>query len=131
MSGRDDFLRPGDVIQVCGFFPKRSGGTPSNADARARRHVHGQLLVMPDGRLQSWGPYGKVEQCVRASDQAETWVSFFERGPVGPRVLVQRPGVDRSHAARAERRRRHRPSADRVVQRVLSFGGHAEARHER
>ena len=41
-GGGADFLKPGDQIEVCGFFPKRSTGTSPTDDAVARRFVHGQ-----------------------------------------------------------------------------------------
>lgn len=82
MSGDADFLRPGDVIEVCGFFPKRNTGTSPNYDGAPRRFVHGQVLVMPDGRLQSWGPYGKLDNCVRPNDRPERWLNFLNADPL-------------------------------------------------
>jgi hypothetical protein len=82
MTGGADFLEPGDSIEVCGFFPKRNTGTPRNYDAAPRRYVHGQVLVMPDGRLQSWGPYGKIDNCVRPDDRPERWLDFLNADPL-------------------------------------------------
>src|SRR5215471_1899044 len=52
-----DFLKAGDVIEACGFVPKpvpeRSWPPP--------RFIHSQLLLMPDGQMQLWGPYGKLK----------------------------------------------------------------------
>jgi hypothetical protein len=79
-----DFLKPGDVIEVCGFtleenFAKeraaRTGSSPS-------RFVHGHMLLMPDGRMQPWGPYGKLDNCVRPGDQRESWVELLNRDPI-------------------------------------------------
>jgi hypothetical protein len=81
-GGGADFLKPGDQIEVCGFFPKRSPGTSPTDDAVARRFVHGQVLVMPGGRLQSWGPYGKIDNCLRRNDRAEPWLDFLNADPL-------------------------------------------------
>jgi len=80
-----DFLKRGDVIEVCGF--------PIKDDVRAKRPadapglplllVHGHLLVMPDGRMRPWGPYGKLANCVRPNDKAETWQDFVNMDPMG------------------------------------------------
>jgi hypothetical protein len=82
MSAGADFLKPGDIVEVCGFFPKRGTGTSPNYDAAPRRYVHGQLLVMPGGRLQSWGPYGKIDNCLRPNDQPEPWLDFLNADPL-------------------------------------------------
>ena len=74
MQADEDFLSVGDVVEVCGFFPKRSG-SPNNRLPLS--YVHGHVLVMPDGRLQSWGPYGKLDNCVRPADRAESWLAFL------------------------------------------------------
>lgn len=68
-------LEAGDVIEVCGFYP--IGET-----AQAQRFVHGHVLVMRDGRMQSWGPYGKTDNCVRPGDAVETWVDFLRSDPL-------------------------------------------------
>lgn len=77
MSRGAELVKPGDVIEVCGFYPKRTSATSENADGSPRRFVHGQALVMPDGRMQSWGPYGKLDNCVRPNDRPEAWVEFL------------------------------------------------------
>jgi hypothetical protein len=68
-----DFLKAGDVIEVCGFFPKseivKSYPPP--------RYIHGHLLVMADGRMQPWGPYGKLDNCVRPGDDSRSWLDFL------------------------------------------------------
>jgi hypothetical protein len=50
--------------------------------AQQGRFVHGQVVVMPDGQMQSWGPYGSIDNCVRTGDIAETWISFLNRDPL-------------------------------------------------
>jgi Family of unknown function (DUF6152) len=81
----DQILKAGDRISVCGFPLKKD----INADRmyadwppEQGRFVHGQVFVMPDGRMQSWGPYGVIDNCVRKSDTAKTWISFLDRDPL-------------------------------------------------
>jgi hypothetical protein len=58
-----DVLKPGDVIEVCGYLPKErtiwqiTSASP-DAVSVAGRLITAELLVMPDGREQSWGDYG-------------------------------------------------------------------------
>ena len=68
-----DFLKAGDVIEACGFVPKSN---PEKTWPPAR-FIHSQLLLMPDGQMQLWGPYGKLENCVRPSDSAQRWLQFL------------------------------------------------------
>ena len=72
-----DFLKAGDVIDVCGFAPKRSGAKPPSP-----RFVHGHLLVLQSGRMQLWGPYGKLDNCVRRADEAQAWADFLDMSPM-------------------------------------------------
>jgi hypothetical protein len=69
-----DFLKAGDVIEACGFVPKplpeKSWPPP--------RFIHSQLLRMPDGQMQLWGPYGKLENCVRSDHSAQLWLQFLD-----------------------------------------------------
>lgn len=71
-----NLLKRGDAIEVCGFRPK---ATPEGygLDITSRPYVHGHLLVMPDGRKQPWGPYGKMSNCVRQGDEAQSWADFL------------------------------------------------------
>ena len=62
-----DFLKPGDVIEVCGYVPKdktvwQIAATAPEAVSLSGRLITAELLVMPDGREQSWGDYG-FHQC--------------------------------------------------------------------
>ena len=59
----NDVLKPGDVVEVCGYLPKENTiwqiVNPNAAAASlAGRLINAELLVMPDGREQSWGDYG-------------------------------------------------------------------------
>ena len=58
-----DVLKSGDIIEVCGYVPKERtiwqiASTSPDAVSLAGRLITAELLVMPDGREQSWGDYG-------------------------------------------------------------------------
>jgi DNA/RNA endonuclease YhcR with UshA esterase domain len=62
-----DVLKPGDVVEVCGYVPKEAtvwqiASTDPSAASPAGRLINAETLVMPDGREQSWGDYG-VHKC--------------------------------------------------------------------
>jgi uncharacterized protein DUF6152 len=69
-----DFLKPGDLIEACGFVPKPQ----PEKSWPPERFIHSQLLLMPDGQMQLWGPYGKLENCVRPTDSPQRWLQFLE-----------------------------------------------------
>jgi hypothetical protein len=74
MGAGKDFLKVGDVIEVCGFHLKQPW---YKAD-----FVHGQVLVMPDGHMRTFGPYGRMENCIRPGDSAEKWTGFLQADPL-------------------------------------------------
>lgn len=80
--GEEQVLKLGDRIAVCGF-PLASDFKPERMYAdwppEQGRFVHGQVMVMPDGRMQSWGPYGMIDNCVRSNDTAKAWIGFLDR----------------------------------------------------
>src|SRR5512147_1907319 len=62
-----DALKPGDVVEVCGYVPKEPVVWQlANPDAGgvsvAGRLINAETMVMPDGKEQSWGDYG-VHKC--------------------------------------------------------------------
>lgn len=62
-----DFLKPGDVVEVCGYLPKENtiwqiASSDPNAISVAGRLLNGESLVTRDGREESWGDYG-VHKC--------------------------------------------------------------------
>jgi hypothetical protein len=66
-QGLDAVLKPGDVIGVCGYLPKEPlmwqiASTDPKTPSLAGRLITAELLVMPDGREQSWGDYG-IHHC--------------------------------------------------------------------
>jgi hypothetical protein len=85
MNAGADFIKAGDIIEICAFrldegmfqtaFPDR-GAAP-------RWFAHGQVLVMTDGRMQSWGPYGKLVNCVRPDDETRIWADFLNADALG------------------------------------------------
>jgi hypothetical protein len=74
----ENFLKTGDVIEVCGF-PYKADVLARIAVVRrvAQPFVHGHLLVMPDGGMRNWGGYGRLDNCVRAGDETRTWLNFL------------------------------------------------------
>ena len=50
-----DALKAGDVIEACGYLLKEGTQTPKSM---SRPFLTGEMLVMPDGRKQSWLDYG-------------------------------------------------------------------------
>jgi hypothetical protein len=60
-------VKPGDVVEVCGYLPKEKvtwqiASADTNSTSVAGRLINAELLVMPDGKQQSWGDYG-VHKC--------------------------------------------------------------------
>jgi hypothetical protein len=69
-----DFLKAGEVIEVCGFHLKPPHARPD--------FIHGHVLVMSDGQMRLFGPYGKLTNCIRPGDTAERWVKFLKEDPL-------------------------------------------------
>jgi len=61
-----DMVKPGDVVEACGYLPKEpivwQVASQDGSASLAGRLLNGELLVLPDGREQSWGDYG-VHKC--------------------------------------------------------------------
>jgi hypothetical protein len=70
MHAGADFLKAGDVIEACGFHLKAPYTKPD--------FIHAEVLVMPNGHMRHYGPYGKLENCIRPGDTAEKWVRFLK-----------------------------------------------------
>jgi hypothetical protein len=66
-QGLMNALKPGDVVEVCGYLPKEpivwqiASADPARPSL-AGRLLNAELLVFPDGREQNWGDYG-VHKC--------------------------------------------------------------------
>jgi hypothetical protein len=85
MNVGPDFIQVGDVLEVCGFPPKAefSSERPSqDTVGYPVRALHGQVLLLPDGQMRHWGPYGKIENCIRPGDRAQKWVDFLITDPM-------------------------------------------------
>jgi hypothetical protein len=59
--------KPGDVVEVCGYLPKETvmwqiASADTSTQSPAGRLINAEVLVMPDGKQQSWGDYG-VHKC--------------------------------------------------------------------
>lgn len=70
MGFENTTLKAGDVVEVCGYVPKDSAGSlrtttvpitinPNGPRSISGRRMNGELMVMPDGRKQSWSDYGQ------------------------------------------------------------------------
>jgi hypothetical protein len=62
-----DFLKAGDVVEVCGYLPKehvvwQMGSTDPSVQSLSGRLLNGESLVLADGSEHSWGDYG-VHKC--------------------------------------------------------------------
>ena len=62
-----DVLKPGDVVEVCGYVPKEAviwqiASADTGTNSPAGRLINAEVLIMPDGKQQSWGDYG-VHKC--------------------------------------------------------------------
>jgi hypothetical protein len=79
-----DFLKAGDVIEVCGFPFKEAWARRSSEDSGGppRLDMHAHVLVMPDGHMRLFGPYGKLDNCIRPHDTTQAWVDFLNTDPL-------------------------------------------------
>jgi hypothetical protein len=74
-----DFLKAGDVIEVCGFPLKaevasqraipQSNSTPKVLSGQP---LSGHLLVMPNGKRRYWSDYGVLEKCLLPGENKDT-----------------------------------------------------------
>jgi hypothetical protein len=84
MAVGKDFLKAGDAIEVCGFpFRKEFvQASSANTGGSTRPALHAHMLVMPDGHMRLFGPYGKLDNCVRPHDTVQSWVDFLNTDPL-------------------------------------------------
>jgi hypothetical protein len=62
-----DGLKPGDVVEVCGYVPReaviwQSTSADPGAASLSGQLINAETMVMPDLHEQSWGDYG-VHKC--------------------------------------------------------------------
>jgi hypothetical protein len=62
----EDFLKPGEVIEVCGYVLKEKTiwqmPSASPGGSISGQLITAEVMVMPDGRDRNWGDYG-VHRC--------------------------------------------------------------------
>ena len=74
-----DFLKAGDVIEVCGFalkdgvaaqrtLPEADGAAPSGPSLTGQV-MQGTVLVTPDGKKRVWSDYGQLPKCAGPDEQ--------------------------------------------------------------
>lgn len=74
----EDFLKAGDVLEVCGFVLKEDGvfrpalPKPGLAPGMSGRPLSGHLLVMPNGKRRAWSDYGVLEKCLLPGENKDT-----------------------------------------------------------
>lgn len=80
-----DFLKAGDVIEVCGFATRAGVASqkPSSTPEWSGAEVTGQLmnghvLLMPDGQKWFWSDYGQLRKCIGPDERGS-----LLRSPVG------------------------------------------------
>lgn len=109
----DKMPREGDRISVCGF-PLTKDFSPDRMyrdwQPERGRFVHGEVLVLADGLMHAWGPYGTLDKCLREGDDTGDWIAFLNRDP-----LAHRQWCDAF-----ARRRPDRPDSRPVVKAVNS-----------
>jgi hypothetical protein len=74
----DDFLKAGDVIEVCGFGLKEDAASedapkPTATPSVPGRLLNGHLVKTPDGRRRFWSDYGQFEKCLNPGEKTETF----------------------------------------------------------
>lgn len=82
MGVDNSLLKRGDVVEVCGFHYKSQVAAHAETGAALPPAMHAHLLVLPDGRKQPWGPYGKLNNCVRPGDNVGSWVDFLNNDAI-------------------------------------------------
>jgi len=73
-------LREGDFVEFCGFTPKRLLD-PANPNGPRPPFIDGFLLINANGQRSPWGSYGKMQNCVRPGDDAQSWAQFLNGNP--------------------------------------------------
>ena len=63
MGFAKDGVKPGDVIEACGYLPKdpivwQIANPDPTGTSTSGRLLNGETLTMPDGHERSWGDYG-------------------------------------------------------------------------
>jgi len=88
-----DFFRPGDVVEFCAFPVKPQFRAAPSEDARSFGHG---LVTIADGKMQIWGSYGMVRNCVRPEDGSDVWVDFLDGNEMARNAWCRRFQIDAS-----------------------------------
>lgn len=73
----EDFLKVGDVVEVCGFPLKAefeaqaTAAVSANPTVALGRAFSGHLLVMPNGKRRFWSDYGVLEKCLLPGESVQ------------------------------------------------------------
>lgn len=93
----------GDDLEVCGFALKPEHVSRyAGSTAGMAGMVHGHVLVKQGGRMLSWGPYGKIDNCIRSSDTADEWVAFLDADPMAQQLWCFRTNLVRVSAVASQ-----------------------------
>jgi hypothetical protein len=62
-------------------IPSKFCGFPFKEELSDSRvpSMHGHMLVMPDGKMRLFGPYGSLVNCIRPNDATQSWTEFLDR----------------------------------------------------
>ena len=63
----NDVLKAGEVVEVCGYASRETviwqiASADTSKTSLSGRLINAEVLIMPDGKQQSWGDYG-VHKC--------------------------------------------------------------------
>ena len=107
-------LTRGDVIEACGFHYKSQRVAHAETGAPLPPFMHAHLLVLPDGRMQPWGPYGKLNNCVRPDDDSQSWVDFLNNDAIARAIWCDRSRTSAPTVAAAK------PLAEEIDRRLAT-----------
>jgi len=81
-SADQPIIHVGDTISLCGFpLTKQYDPAKMYDDWKPvnGRFLHAEVLTLPGGRMTAWGPYGKMDNCLRPKDTPQSWIEFLNR----------------------------------------------------
>lgn len=107
-------LSRGDVIEACGFHYKSQVSAHAETGAPLPPFMHAHLLVLPDGRMQPWGPYGKLNNCVRPTDKVQSWLDLLNNDAIARDLWCQPPRTNVPTVAAAK------PLGDEIDRRLAA-----------
>ena len=87
-----DFFQAGDDVEFCAF-PVKPQFTSRPVEGRPIGHG---LVAIADGRMQVWGSYGRIRNCVRPEDASDAWVDFLDRNDMARSAWCRRFQLDAS-----------------------------------